>query len=67
MATTSDAPVGKVWECWWSRPGYRVAGVPENFQPETAWVCMRRGERRCISEEECERCAHWERIPDRAF
>jgi len=63
----SDTPMGKVWECRWSRRGYRVAGVPDDFQPEGEWVCMRAGDRRSIPEEECERCPHFELIPARAY
>jgi hypothetical protein len=67
MMTTTVGPIEKVWECRWSRPGYRVPGVPENFQPESRWVCMRLGDRRCISEDECERCPHFDLIPARAY
>jgi len=63
----SVEPTGKVWECKWSRRGYHVAGVPEHLQPETTWVCLRAGDRRCLSEEECEGCPHFELIPARAY
>jgi hypothetical protein len=65
MATTSVADVQTAWDCRWSRPGYRVPGVPDQLQPETFWVCMRTGDRRCISSEECEECPHWEPDPAR--
>lgn len=61
--TTSVAPMRTVAACRWSRPGYRVSGVPEEFQPETRWVCVRAEDRRCISAEECERCLYWEPRP----
>jgi hypothetical protein len=60
MATTAVATLQAAWDCRWSRPGYRVAGVVEQFQPETRWVCTRTGERRCIEASECEQCPHWE-------
>lgn len=52
-----------IWECRWSRPGYRVIGVEDHLQPEKPWVCVRR-ERNDVTEEECENCPHWEAIPD---
>lgn len=58
--TTSIAPMRTVSACRWSRPGYRVSGVPEEFQPETRWVCARTDDRRSITAEECERCPYWE-------
>ena len=63
MPTTAVATLQTIWDCKWSRPGYRVAGVEEQFQPETAWVCVR-GERRGVTERDCEHCAHWESGPD---
>ena len=60
MATTAVATLQTAWDCRWSRPGYRVPGVQEQFQPETRWVCTRTGERRCIDALECEQCPHWE-------
>jgi hypothetical protein len=60
MATSTVATLQAAWDCRWSRPGYRVAGVPDQFQPETRWICTRTGERRCIDVAECERCPHWE-------
>ena len=61
MAITAVATLQTAWDCRWSRPGYRVAGVQEQFQPETRWVCcIRTGERRCIDTSECEQCPHWE-------
>jgi hypothetical protein len=60
MATTAVATLQTAWDCRWSRPGYRVPGVPEQLQRETAWVCIRTGERRSVNEAECENCAYWE-------
>ena len=65
MATTSIAVLQTIWDCRWSRLGYRVTGVPEQLQPETPWVCIRTGERRDVTEEQCENCAHWEAEPAR--
>ena len=63
MSATRVATLQTIWDCRWSRPGYRVAGVEDHLQPETRWVCVR-GDRRCISEEECEQCPHWELRPE---
>ena len=57
MAIATFQPIS---DCRWSRPGYRVAGVEEQFQPETRWVCVRLNDRRGVTEEECEHCPHWE-------
>jgi hypothetical protein len=60
MAATAVATLQTAWDCRWSRPGYRVRGVPEQLQRETVWVCIRTGERRPVNEAECEHCANWE-------
>ena len=60
MPRTAVATMQTAWDCRWSRPGYRVCGVPDHLQRETQWVCLRSGERRCIEIEECEECPHWE-------
>ena len=41
MAVTAVATLQAVWDCKWSRPGYRLSRVAEREQPETAWVCDR--------------------------
>jgi hypothetical protein len=63
MATMSVATKQMVWDCYWSRPGYRVTGVPDELQPETVWVCIRTGYRRNIHSKECEDCRHWANEP----
>jgi hypothetical protein len=45
MARTATMTLQTIWDCRWSRPGYRVIGVDEHRQPEKLWVCVRRGER----------------------
>jgi hypothetical protein len=40
----ATATLQTIWDCRWSRPGYRVLGVPDHLQPEKLWVCIRRGE-----------------------
>ena len=50
MVTT--ATLQTIWDCRWSRPGYRVFGVQDHLQPEKLWVCVRRGERNGVTEEE---------------
>lgn len=64
MLSTGSASL-RVWDCRWSRPGYRVFGVPEHLQPEKMWVCVRRGERCGVTEKECEDCSYWEERPTR--
>ena len=61
MAVTAVATLHPVWDCKWSRPGYRLSRVAEPEQPEPAWVCVRNGTRSNIAETGCERCPHWER------
>ena len=65
MAGTAVTTLQTIWDCRWSRPGYRIPGVQDHFQPESLWVCVRRGERRGITEEECAVCVHWEERPAR--
>lgn len=60
MAATAVATLQAVWDCKWSRPGYRLTGVAERDQPESTWVCVRRGQRSEIAEAGCERCPFWE-------
>ena len=60
MAATAIATLQAVWDCKWSRPGYRLARVAERDQPESAWVCVRSGRRREVADADCERCPFWE-------
>lgn len=62
MKPNEPAPPQAVWNCAWSRPGYRLIGVDDEFQPESLWVCVR-GERRDVTEKECETCEHWTPLP----
>jgi hypothetical protein len=51
------------WECRWSRAGRRLMPDPDRGHPETLWICGRptpTGNRRVVSEGECDRCPHWE-------
>jgi hypothetical protein len=63
MPYTSVATLQTIWDCRWSRPGYRLIGVEDHLQPEKLWVCIRTGERRGVTEEECENCPHWQGLP----
>jgi hypothetical protein len=63
MSRTAIATFQPISDCRWSRPGYRVAGVEEQFQPEKRWVCVRGSDRRDVTEEDCENCPHWEMPP----
>jgi hypothetical protein len=62
-AMIATATLHTIWDCRWSRPGYRLLGVEEHLQPETLWVCDRHGERRGVTEVDCENCPHWEARP----
>jgi hypothetical protein len=61
MAKTAIATHQTAWECKWSRPGFRLAGLEETLQPEPVWVCVRTGQRRPISDAKCENCPYWEK------
>ena len=61
----AHAPLQMIWDCRWSRPGRHVFGVDDDLQPERPWVCIRRGDRRGVTEDECEDCPHWEALPER--
>lgn len=58
------ATLQTIWDCRWSRPGYRVLGVQDHLQPEKRWVCVRSGEREGVTEELCEFCPDWESRPE---
>ena len=60
MAKTAVATLQTIWDCRWSRPGYRLSGVKESLQPESLWVCVRTGHRHPASDARCETCPHWE-------
>ena len=64
MSQTTTATLQTIWDCRWSRPGYRLFGVEDHLQPEKLWVCVRTGERRGVTEEECDRCPSWEPLPE---
>ena len=63
MATTALVVLQPVWDCRWSRNGYHLTGVADAQQPEGAWVCVREGTRRNVSDVECRTCPHWELAP----
>jgi hypothetical protein len=60
MTHTATMTLQTIWDCRWSRPGYRLTNVEESDQPEAVWMCVRAGTRRSVSEEECASCPHWE-------
>ena len=60
MARTAVATLQTAWDCRWSRPGSRLFNVSEPLQPENLWVCTRNGQRQGVTDEECEKCPHWE-------
>jgi len=49
MARIAIATRQTAWECKWSRPGFRLAGIDEAQQPESVWVCVRTGQRRRLA------------------
>jgi len=59
-SAVSAATLQTIWDCRWSRPGYRVAGVLDHLQPEKLWVCVRGGDRRGVTENDCGNCPYWE-------
>lgn len=63
MATTALVMLQPVWDCRWSRNGYHLTGVADAQQPEGAWVCVREGTRRTVSDVECRTCPRWELTP----
>ena len=60
MAKTAVATLQTIWDCRWSRPGFRLSGVKEDLQPESVWVCIRTGRRQTVTDAKCETCPHWE-------
>jgi hypothetical protein len=60
MAKTAVATLQTVWDCRWSRPGFRLSGVIEDLQPESVWVCIRTGHRQAVTDAKCQECPHWE-------
>ena len=41
MAKTAVATLQTIWDCRFSRPGFRLSGVKDELQPESVWVCVR--------------------------
>jgi hypothetical protein len=66
MARTTAAVAQTIWGCRWSRPGHRISGVEEYFQPEPTWVCIRDGDRALVPEGKCDTCPRWEPDPEKA-
>jgi len=66
MARTAIAVLQPVWDCRWSQPGHRLSGVVDALQPESVWVCVRDGNRRNVSEDECQACPSWQLNSDNA-
>jgi hypothetical protein len=61
--STTTATLQTIWDCRWSRPGYRLFGVEDHLQPEKLWVCVRTAERRGVTDADCEHCPFWETVP----
>jgi hypothetical protein len=60
MARTAVATLQTVWDCRWSRPGFRLSGVKESLQPESLFVCIGSGCRQDVTDATCASCWHWE-------
>ncbi len=62
MARTAIAIKQSAWECKWSRPGLRLAGVEEaQFNQKAIWVCVRTGTAASsLAETTCDQCPYWE-------
>ena len=63
MSDIAVATLQTIWDCRWSRPGYRIHGVEDHLQPESLWVCVRTGDRRGVTETECADCPYWQDVP----
>ena len=63
MNRTITTTTQTIWDCKFSRAGHRITGIVNKLQPEPLWVCDREGDRRPTTEQQCERCAHWEEEP----
>jgi hypothetical protein len=61
MASTAVAALQTIWDCRWSRLGFRLSGVKESLQPESLFVCIGSGCRQDVPDGKCESCRHWER------
>ena len=66
MPNTTAATLQTIWDCKWSRPGYRLIGIGDRHQLQKQWVCFRTGPGRVVTEEECENCPFWEELSDRS-
>lgn len=60
----APAKLQTIWDCRWSRLGYRAFGIEEHLQPEKLGVCVLRGQRRGVNQDDCEKCPHWEALPE---
>ena len=48
------------WGCRWTRMARPVAGASGRRPQEVIWICVRAGNRRYVSDEECETCDDWQ-------
>jgi len=60
MSRIAVAAQQAVFNCRWSRAGFDLFGVGEPRQPESLWVCLRNGRPQNVTDEQCEKCPHWE-------
>lgn len=60
MAKTTVATLQTAWDCRWSRPDYHVATSPAIKRLESAWACLRDGQRQTIDPADCETCSFWQ-------
>jgi hypothetical protein len=57
----ATATLQTIWDCRWSRLRPRAFDV-EPRRPTNPWVCVRGGDRRPVTEEECGNCPYWEEM-----
>ena len=60
MTHTALAPHQTVWNCRWSRPGFRFTGLPASRHVEGAWICTRECPAHSVDEADCRTCASFE-------
>ena len=58
------ATLQTIWDCRWSRLGYRVWGCRTTCNPKSSGCAFAAGEREGVTEEVCEACPHWESLPE---
>lgn len=64
MTEEALANAKHVWDCRWSKLGYRLPRDGQD-RPDTAWTCARvPAAPRPVTDEECATCSGWEPDPN---